>query len=126
MRPGSEEIAKSFAAQRLASRATGSEHAYVYVGELQPGGSGPPLHIHRFDQFYFVLEGALDVRVGLDRQLVGPRTLAILPAGVPHSQRNAGEGIERHLVVNIPQPQAGEEWDIEVDFTSEPPVPDIA
>ena len=66
-------------------------HASVYLAEMAPGAQGPPLHTHEFDQFYFVIEGALEVQIGFDTQVVGPNTLVVLPAGVPHKQRNASD-----------------------------------
>ena len=63
------------------------------------------MHTHEFDQFYFVIEGALEVQIGLDMQVVGPNTLVVLPAGVPHKQRNASEtDIERHFTILVPEP----------------------
>ncbi len=50
----------------LANRDSGSIHASVYVAEMAPGASGPPTHVHDFDQFYFVVQGALEVEVGLE------------------------------------------------------------
>ena len=72
----------------LANRDSGSVHASVYLAEMAPSAQGPPLHVHEFDQLYFVIEGALEVQIGFDTQVVGPNTLVILPAGVPHKQRN--------------------------------------
>ena len=95
----------------------------VYLAEMAPGAQGPPLHVHEFDQFYFVIEGALEVQIGFDTQVVGPNTLVILPAGVPHKQRNASDAeIERHLTVLVPEPPFphSEEhpWDVAVELTA--------
>ncbi len=56
----------------LANRESGSVHASVYLAEMAPGAQGPPLHTHEFDQLYFVIEGALEVQIGFDTQVVGP------------------------------------------------------
>ncbi len=103
----------------LANRESGSTNASVYLTELAPGASGPPTHVHDFDQFYFVVEGALEVEVGLAKHTVGPNTLVVLPAGVPHRQRNASaDAIERHLAILAPEPplpHAPEHpWDVAV------------
>ena len=83
---------------------------------VDPGKAGPGMHIHKFDQYYCVLEGEMTVEVALQKHVVGPGTLVVLPAGVPHCQYNAGEATERHLVVLAPCPLPGEPWDEGVDF----------
>ncbi len=107
----------------LANRESGSTHASIYLAEMAPGASGPPLHTHEFDQFYFVVEGALEVQIGFETHVVGPNTLAVLPAGVPHKQRNASATeIERHLAILVPEPPLphSEEhpWDVAVELTA--------
>lgn len=98
----------------------GSHHAGIYRAEVAPGKDGPPTHVHEFDQFYFVLDGALDVEVGLQRHRVEPNTLVVLPSGVPHSQRNGGTAVERHLAILVPVPELPHSpehpWDTVVDF----------
>jgi mannose-6-phosphate isomerase-like protein (cupin superfamily) len=93
-----------------------SEHAAAYVGEVDAASFGPPTHIHAFDQFYFVLQGAMTVALALDRHRAGPWTLVAIPAGVPHTQWNEGSVMERHLAINCPAPPAGVRPDIGVTF----------
>jgi mannose-6-phosphate isomerase-like protein (cupin superfamily) len=104
----------------LANRGSGSEHASMNLAEVAPGASGPPMHVHEFDQFYFVLEGTLSVDVALQHFEVGPRNLVVLPAGVPHWQRNTGNLPERHLAMLVPEPahmnSEEEPWDTAVTF----------
>ena len=107
----------------LANRESGSVQASVYLAEMAPAAQGPPLHVHEFDQFYFVIEGALEVQIGFDTQVVGPNSLVILPAGVPHKQRNASDAeIERHFTILVPEPPLphSEEhpWDVAVELTA--------
>jgi quercetin dioxygenase-like cupin family protein len=105
----------------LLNRANGSPQAGIYVADMAPGASGPPTHVHDFDQFYFVLAGSLEVEVGLQHHTVGPGTLVVLPAGVPHCQGNPSAEPERHLAVLVPEPplpsSAEHPWDTVVDFT---------
>ena len=50
----------------------------------EPAGSPPAdVHVHNFDQFYYLLRGSLSVQVGETEQDVGEGTLVMLPAGVP-------------------------------------------
>jgi mannose-6-phosphate isomerase-like protein (cupin superfamily) len=81
-----------------------------------PGKGGPGTHIHEFDQYYFVLEGALTIEVALERYTVGSNTLVILPAGVPHRQYNDGDVVEKHLTLLAPPPEDGRPWDRGVSF----------
>ncbi|MFE1980130.1 MULTISPECIES: cupin domain-containing protein [Streptomyces] len=102
----------------LASPATGARHTVVNYMEVAPGGAGPGTHIHAFDQYYLVLEGELTVEIALEKHVVGPRTLVVLPAGVPHRQYNAGTMTEKHLAVLSPAPEPVKPWDSGVDFSA--------
>jgi mannose-6-phosphate isomerase-like protein (cupin superfamily) len=105
-----------FSVARLLQRSDGSENMALYLGLVEPGSGGPDWHIHRFDQFYYVLDGELTVEVALDKFVAQPGDLVVLPAGVPHRQRNEASERERHLALLLPEPMAGEEWDIAVEF----------
>jgi mannose-6-phosphate isomerase-like protein (cupin superfamily) len=109
----------------LADRGSGLEWGHVRIDRLDPGASGPGLHIHRFDQFYFVLEGRLSVEVAGERHEAGPHELAVLNAGVPHRQWNAGAEQVKFVTMNLPEPEPGTRWDAPVssftgDFSYEP------
>ncbi|GAC1378548.1 MAG: hypothetical protein NVSMB48_00190 [Marmoricola sp.] len=107
-----------FRLQSLADPGSGSLHAVVNYAEVEPGGTTPGLHIHEFDQYYVVLEGEMTVEVALQKHLVRPGSLVVLPAGVPHRQYNSGSAVERHLVVLSPAPSPGLPWDQGVDFVA--------
>jgi mannose-6-phosphate isomerase-like protein (cupin superfamily) len=89
----------------LVDRARGAAHAGIYLAEVPAHQSGPPLHVHEFDQFYFVLSGRLEVEVGLSRLTVEPNHLVVLPAQVPHRQWNERDVAERHLTILCPEPE---------------------
>jgi quercetin dioxygenase-like cupin family protein len=110
------EAMPGFAIQWLANRELGSEHCGLYVADTDAGSGGPGMHIHRFDQAYVVLDGELNVDVAGDHHVVGPRTLVLLPAGVPHRQWNAGPAPERHLALLLPPPPEDETLDYSVEF----------
>jgi len=51
-------------------------------------GSEPPLHIHEYeDEFFFVMEGQLEVVCGGETQTLSPGQSALLPRGIPHTFR---------------------------------------
>ena len=104
--------------QSLATPAQGSVHTVVNYLEVDPGSAGPGTHIHEFDQYYLVLEGDLTVEVALEKFVAPPRTLVILPAGVPHCQYNEGTITEKHLAVLAPAPEPAKPWDRGVDLSA--------
>lgn len=108
-----------FRVQLLADSGSGVDSAVIIYAEVEPGGAGPGTHIHEFDQYYLVLEGELTIEVALQKHQVGPRTLVVLPAGVPHRQYNAGNAVERHLTINTPAPKSDGLWDIGVVFEAD-------
>jgi len=112
---------RDFALDWLANRALGATHAAVYLAEVPPGKEGPPLHMHEFDQFYFVLQGTLSVEIGLKRYEVPPGQLVVLPAQVPHRQWNEQDETEQHLTIIVPEPMArpseGHRWDTVVELS---------
>lgn len=111
---------QDFGLDWLVNRDGGAEHAAVYLAEVPPGKEGPPLHVHEFDQFYFVLQGTLSVEIGLQRHEVPPGHLVVLPAQVPHRQWNERDETEQHLTVIAPEPPAlpsqGLRWDTVVEL----------
>ena len=104
--------------QSLSGPGSGSLHAVVNYTEVNAGSAGPDTHIHEFDQYYLVLDGELSVEVALEKHVVSPRELMVVPAGVPHRQYNTGPVTEKHLSVLTPAPEAGKPWDRGVDFTA--------
>ncbi len=70
---------------------------------IQPGTSGPPPHSHRelLDSFY-VLEGTLTIRVGVEEVDAPTGTYACVPPGVVHTFANRSAGPVRFLNLNTP------------------------
>jgi quercetin dioxygenase-like cupin family protein len=92
----------SFSAVKLAGRETGSRACRINVVQV-PAGKGTPLHVHAFDQFYYVLSGTMSLQVGSETQTAGPNSYVLLPAGTPHRNWNEGPEMERHLAVLVPE-----------------------
>lgn len=87
-------------------KATGQDTGYafaVYEMALAPG-TGIPMHTHPFAEFFYVLEGAVEVN-GLDgdglrttsRAAAGESALA--PANAPHGLHNGSDAPARFLSV---------------------------
>lgn len=102
--------------QTLLDADSGSDSAQVYYVETDAQAGRKHLHVHDIDQYYFVISGELTVDLGLQQHVVGARTLAMLPAGVPHRVWNAGPELERHLAFDTPGPARGRPWARQVNL----------
>jgi quercetin dioxygenase-like cupin family protein len=103
--------------QFLVNRATGGDGgASIRVDKMSPGGSGPALHIHRFDQYFMVFQGRLNLNIAGEEFIATPYDFVIIPAGVPHAMWNSGDEEERQVTIVAPEPVAGQNWDVEVDL----------
>lgn len=85
---------------RLDSRRIGGRQTVIETIALPE--IGPPLHSHRQDELFLVLEGRLAFRRGEERLRAGPGTLLLVPAGQPHAWRNIGDTPSRMLVTFTP------------------------
>jgi mannose-6-phosphate isomerase-like protein (cupin superfamily) len=75
---------------------------------LTVAGGGPPPHIHtREDEFFFVLEGTFEIRIGDEVHALGPGGHAYVPRGTVHNFRNTAETPSRILVGFTPSGMEG-------------------
>jgi quercetin dioxygenase-like cupin family protein len=100
----------AFSMVSLADRTNGSRSCRISVAQVPPG-KGTPLHLHTFDQFYFVISGTMQLQIGLERFTAGPNTYVLLPAGIPHRNWNDGPEMERHINLQVPEMLAAPEAD---------------
>ncbi len=110
------QLASGARYQSLAESTDGIESAAVYYVETEPGLGRRLMHLHEFDQYYFVLGGRLTVDFAIGSLEVPARHLLFLPAGVPHRLSNAGSTTETHLAMDIPPP-VGTDWDHVVEIS---------
>jgi mannose-6-phosphate isomerase-like protein (cupin superfamily) len=104
----------------LADRSTGLDTLSLGVFRVPPGGSSPGLHMHRFDQIYYVISGTMDLQIGFEQYTAGPDHLVVIPAGMPHRNWNAGTEPEYHLNLRVPEPSGeGLIWDVPVTLGTE-------
>jgi mannose-6-phosphate isomerase-like protein (cupin superfamily) len=87
-------------------KATGADTAgSFYLGEavIAPGFPGPPPHVHeRLHDMFYVLEGALALRLGEETVELGPGSFVCVPPGVVHTFSNPFEEAVRLLNFNTP------------------------
>ncbi len=59
--------------------------AFSLMEEVMPKGTEPPPHVHhREDEAFYLLDGALTVRVGDEKFSAGPGSFVFCPRDVPH------------------------------------------
>jgi mannose-6-phosphate isomerase-like protein (cupin superfamily) len=107
---------QAFAAQWLARQSTGSEHAALREDELQPGSGSAGLHFNAFDQFYFVIDGKMNVELGFRHLQAGANTLVLVPAGMVHRIWNDGPAVERHITILVPEREPLEKFEYPVEI----------
>ena len=70
---------------------------------LEPDTEGPKAHLHRtVVDMFFVLEGALTVRLGDDELELPAGSFAAVPPGVVHTFANRSEHLVRFLNLSVP------------------------
>jgi quercetin dioxygenase-like cupin family protein len=89
----------------LIDRAAGSPHQEVVVAELEPGGS-VDLHLHAFEEAFYVLDGQLTFEAADATEELGPDDFVFVDRGTAHRLSNASAGIVRWFEVSAPQPGA--------------------
>jgi quercetin dioxygenase-like cupin family protein len=88
-------------ADTMTLKATGDSTGgnLVLLENLTAPGGGPPPHIHAGDdEFFYVLDGSFEVRIGDDLHVLGPGGFAYVPRGTVHNFRNTAATPSRILV----------------------------
>jgi mannose-6-phosphate isomerase-like protein (cupin superfamily) len=75
-----------------------------------PGGGGSPdgLHVHDFEQVFYLLDGEMNIEVDGVESVVQAPSAIVFPQGVPHRNWNAGATATLHLAINAPAPDLGQ------------------
>ena len=70
----------------------------VLIENLTAPGGGPPPHVHtNEDEFFCVLDGTFEIRIGDEVHALGAGGFAYVPRGTVHSFRNTAETPSRIL-----------------------------
>lgn len=95
--------------QDLIDALSGGTNCMVrYVATPPRGGSPAGLHVHDFEQLFYVLSGTMSIEIDGDRFEAGPGSLVLFPQGVPHRNWNEGSSETIHLAINSPLPDPNE------------------
>lgn len=71
----------------------------VLLENVTAPGGGPPPHVHtREDEFWYVLDGTFEIRIGEEVHALGPGGFAYAPRGTVHNFRNTADTPSRVLV----------------------------
>jgi quercetin dioxygenase-like cupin family protein len=99
-------IAVGSAGTGVTVKASGAETGdlcTVWEGRVPPGTVGAGPHYHRGrDEFFYVLEGELVLRVGNERHTAGAGTFAFIPRETIHGFHNASSESATLLVMHHP------------------------
>jgi quercetin dioxygenase-like cupin family protein len=100
--PGSGKILKFIGVtHKLTPQQTGSDY-YLFGFEFDPE-SGNSLHEHRYeDEVVYVLEGAIEIRLGDQKLQAVAGGVAHLPKQIPHALHNPLKTTSRYLAIAIP------------------------
>jgi uncharacterized cupin superfamily protein len=91
----------------LAGNTLGSIGQDFIIAEWKDAGGPPgpprwiaPLHLHRNDdEIWYVLEGVLHVRVGVEVFEANAGSAVMAPRGTPHTYWNPAPGLTRYLLI---------------------------
>ena len=77
-------------------------HVSVTEIVVPPHSAGPPLHVHDFDEAFYVIEGELTFQLGGAILRARAGELAFAPRGVHHTLGNRSDAPARYLLVCTP------------------------
>jgi mannose-6-phosphate isomerase-like protein (cupin superfamily) len=91
----------------LISRANGSVNVLERLNDMLPGGGRTELHLHPFDQAYFIKQGTMKINYGAATYEASANSLVVLPVGVVHSNENTGTTVQSVITMLLPEPPKG-------------------
>ena len=77
-------------------------HVSVMENIVRAGSAGPPLHMHDFDEAFYMLEGELVFQIDGERFTRRAGEFAFAPRNVAHALANHSEADARYLLVCTP------------------------
>jgi quercetin dioxygenase-like cupin family protein len=82
-------------------RGFGTDRVLLVMNECEPGMDLRP-HVHDFDQIALIVSGNANYQVGEERNLMGPGSIVLIPAGVEHYIEPVGDEVVRNIDVFAP------------------------
>jgi quercetin dioxygenase-like cupin family protein len=91
--------------QKLLDRTSDAKNCMVFCIKTPSGGGSPEgMHIHDFEQVFYLLRGTMSIEVEGKHYDCSPGSLIVFPAGVPHRNWNGGSEPTVHIAFNTPLP----------------------
>ncbi|PYR28261.1 MAG: hypothetical protein DMF92_14565, partial [Acidobacteria bacterium] len=113
--PAQSELKPGLNGVIFAERKTGTNEQ-MRIDSTLPGQGGPKTHVHKFQQVYFSIEGQTTISYGLATYPLPKYSIAVIPAGVVHTNSNKTSAMERHITLLMPEPKdRSEPFDIEFE-----------
>jgi mannose-6-phosphate isomerase-like protein (cupin superfamily) len=110
----------------IESDRTGGDFALV-EHPIAPRALAAPTHTHQHeDEYSFILEGRVGVKIGDEELVAGPGDLVFKPRHIPHAFWNAGDEPARLLEIIAPAAFASYFDEIEPMLPPHVPEPDVA
>jgi mannose-6-phosphate isomerase-like protein (cupin superfamily) len=113
-------------ADTMTLKATGDTTggSLLLLENLTVPGGGPPPHVHtREDEFWYVLDGTFEIRIGDEVHALGPGGFAFAPRGTVHNFRNTAATPSRIVVGFTPAGMEGFFRDSGRPATDDAPAP---
>jgi len=105
--------------QDLIDALSGGTNCMVRYVATPPGGGSPAgLHVHEFDQLFYIVSGTMEIDIDGDAFQAGPGSLVVFREGVPHRNWNDGPDETVHLAINSPLPDPNKPLSIPVSERS--------
>jgi quercetin dioxygenase-like cupin family protein len=101
---GYEPHSQSFGRVAHVDGQEGSVHTGFATCELGAGGHLGG-HVHSYEESFYILEGSVELTVDGRAVRLEPDDCGLVPVGVPHAWRNAGEAACRWIEMAAPQPR---------------------
>jgi quercetin dioxygenase-like cupin family protein len=86
---------------RVLASGADTDGAYEVFDFQGPRDSGPPLHLHPWNEAYVIMEGKVEVMIGESKMTATPGCFVNIPAGTPHAYKILSEGA-RFIVMTNP------------------------
>ncbi|TLS48054.1 cupin domain-containing protein [Streptomyces montanus] len=104
---------RGFRRRTVVDEADGAVHTGFGVCELAPDGA-IGAHVHAYEESFHVLSGTVILDVPEGAYLLEEGDYGVLPTGVPHAWRGAGDTVARWADMLAPVPRARYEYDTQV------------
>ena len=98
-----------------ANRADGSSYIGMHYDQILPKSGGAAMHIHPFNQVYYIVDGSVHLDYGMKSMEVKPNQFVVIPEGVVHQFLNDGDGVAKDILTLLPQPPPNSIADVPVD-----------